>query len=277
MGRTGCTVILSEPAAVAAVDVRGGAPGTIDTDRLAPGRSIETLNAVLLTGGSLFGLAAYAGVMRWLDEHGIGYAIRDRRVPLVSGAVIFDLAVGDHRARPDAASGYAACVAATREPEEGAVGAGTGATVAKGRGGGRPGGLGIASARAGDATVCAVVAVNAIGGIWDDDAHEWVAPLQDARAGTPGANTTIGAILTDAALTRTAALRVAIAGHDGLARAVRPAHTDMDGDTLFALSAGEKRADPVLVQVAAADAVGRAIVRGVRLAARLPRDGTMDR
>ena len=277
MGRTGCTVILSEPAAVAAVDVRGGAPGTIDTDRLAPGRSIETLNAVLLTGGSLFGLAAYAGVMRWLDEHGIGYAIRDRRVPLVSGAVIFDLAVGDHRARPDAASGYAACVAATHEPEEGAVGAGTGATVAKGRGGGRPGGLGIASARAGDATVCAVVAVNAIGGIWDDDAHEWVAPLQDARAGTPGANTTIGAILTDAALTRTAALRVAIAGHDGLARAVRPAHTDMDGDTLFALSAGEKRADPVLVQVAAADAVGRAIVRGVRLAARLPRDGTMDR
>jgi L-aminopeptidase/D-esterase-like protein len=262
---TGCTVILCDGAATAGVHMGGGAPATIQTDINGPGSATGILHAVLLTGGSAFGLAAYVGVMRFLEERGVGVAVRDWRVPHVAGAVIFDLMTGDGHVRPDANAGYAACVAATAEPAEGLVGAGTGGTVAKLKGGRAPGGLGIASARAGAATVTAVMVVNALGDIWDGDRNEWIAQSQPgATPPAGGANTTIGAVLTDAKLGRDAVRRVAMTAHDGLARAIRPAHTDLDGDTIFSLAFGQQEANPVEVQSAAADAVEKAIVRAVR-------------
>jgi L-aminopeptidase/D-esterase-like protein len=283
-GRTGCTVVLAPDGAMAGVDVRGGAPGTLGTDALRPGRLVELAHAVLLTGGSAFGLDAASGVMRYLEERGAGHPAGGARVPVVAGAVIFDLLSGDPRARPDAAAGYAACEAATGQPAVGAVGAGTGATVAKAGGGPpRPGGLGIASEPAGPATVAAVMVANSVGAIWDDERHEWVAPLapgEGAPGPVAGANTTIGVVVTDAELTREQANRVATVAHDGIARAVRPAHTRFDGDTIFCLATGTV-ADPPraggagpfpdladLVEVAAALAVARAIAEGVREAGR---------
>jgi L-aminopeptidase/D-esterase-like protein len=296
-GRTGCTVVLVPGGAVPGVDVRGGAPGTLGTDALRPGMVAERAHAILLTGGSAFGLAAADGVMRYLDEHGVGFAIGTARVPIVAGAVIFDLLTGDPRARPDAAAGYAACQAATGHPAVGAVGAGTGATVAKAGGGQpRPGGVGIAGAPAGAATVAAVMVANSVGGIWDDERHEWAAPLAPGKAGpapgeapreggeapgegaagpVAGANTTIGVVVTDAELTKEQANRVAAVAHDGIARAVRPAHTRYDGDTIFCLATGAVTPSgtagtaPVpaladLVEVAAAEAVARAIAQAVR-------------
>jgi L-aminopeptidase/D-esterase-like protein len=297
-GRTGCTVVLVPGGAVPGVDVRGGAPGTLGTDELRPGMTAERAHAILLTGGSAFGLAAADGVMRYLDELGVGFAIGTVRVPIVAGAVIFDLLTGDPRARPDAAAGHAACLAATGHPEVGAVGAGTGATVAKANGGRpRPGGVGIATAPAGAATVAAVMVANSVGRIWDDERHEWAAPLapgagaQASREGGPvagegaagggaagpvaGANTTIGVVVTDAELTKEQANRVAAVAHDGIARAVRPAHTRYDGDTIFCLATGAvappapSGTAPVpaladLVEAAAAEAVARAIVQAVR-------------
>lgn len=269
-GRTGCTVLLFDAPTIASVDVRGGAPGATETALLDPWRTASGLDAVLLTGGSAFGLAAAGGVRRWLEERGRGFAVGPVRVPLVAGAVIFDLLTGDSGARPDAAAGHAACEAATREPAEGQVGAGTGATVAKLTGvRDLRGGVGIATVRAGDATVTAVMVVNAIGGIWDDERHEWAVavPPGDGPAPPPGANTTIGCVVTDARLDKPQAYRVATVAHDGLARAVRPAHTDLDGDTIFAVSAGgdaRMTVPTVQVQTAAAQAVARAIVRAVR-------------
>ena len=294
-GRTGCTVVLVPGGAVPGVDVRGGAPGTLGTDELRPGMVAERAHAILLTGGSAFGLAAADGVMRYLDEHGVGFAIGAARVPIVAGAVIFDLLTGDPRARPGAAAGHAACQAATAHPAVGAVGAGTGATVAKAGGGQpRPGGLGIASAPAGAATVAAVMVANSVGGIWDDERHEWTAPLAPREGGpapgqgppgegaagpVAGANTTIGVVVTDAELTKEQANRVAAVAHDGIARAVRPAHTRYDGDTIFCLATGAVAPSgtagtaPVpaladLVEVAAAETVARAISQAVREAGR---------
>lgn len=273
VGRTGCTVVLTPDGAVGGVDVRGAAPGTRETDLLRPGMLVDRVHAVLLTGGSAFGLDAAAGVMRFLEERGKGYSIGRFRVPIVPAAVLFDLLVGDPRARPGPEAGYAACEAATREPAVGAVGAGNGATVAKAGLGleARPGGLGVASARAGRAVVAAVVAVNAVGGIWDDDRHEWVAPLERwdrASALFPGASTTIGVVVTDARLSKEEANRVATVAHDGIARAVRPAHTRFDGDTLFCLATGRIDGERDAVEVVAADVVARAIVSGVRAAQR---------
>lgn len=262
---TGCTVILCGGAATAGVHVGGGAPATIQTDIIGAGSATGILHAVLLTGGSAFGLAAYAGVMRFLEEQGVGVTVREWRVPHVAGAVIFDLATGDGHIRPDANAGYAACRMATVDPAEGQIGAGTGATVAKLQGGRLPGGLGIASARAGEATVTAIVAVNALGDVWDGARNEWLARSAPATVTPSGGNTTIGAVLTDANLGREAVRRVATTAHDGLARAIRPAHTDVDGDTIFALAYGDKQAVPIEVQSAAADAVERAVVRAVRL------------
>jgi L-aminopeptidase/D-esterase-like protein len=277
-GRTGCTVVLVPDGAVPGVDVRGGAPGTLGTDELRPGMTAQRAHAILLTGGSAFGLAAADGVMRYLDELGVGFAIGTVRVPIVAGAVIFDLLTGDPRARPDAAAGHAACLAATGHPEVGAVGAGTGATVAKvGGGRPRPGGVGIATAPAGAATVAAVMVANSVGGIWDDERHEWAAPLapgEGAAAPVAGANTTIGVVVTDAELTKEQVNRVAAVAHDGIARAVRPAHTRYDGDTIFCLATGAVTPGPSgtapvpaladLVEAAAAEAVARAIVQAVR-------------
>jgi L-aminopeptidase/D-esterase-like protein len=213
-------------------------------------------------------------------------AIGAVRVPIVAGAVIFDLLTGDPRARPDAAAGYAACTEATDHPTVGSVGAGTGATVAKGNGGRpHPGGVGLASAPAGAATVAAVMVANSVGGIWDDERHEWAALLPPGEGGpapgegaagpVAGANTTIGVVVTDAALTKEQANRVAAVAHDGIARAVRPAHTRYDGDTIFCLATGAVAASGTagtasapalvdLVETAAAETVARAIAQAVR-------------
>jgi L-aminopeptidase/D-esterase-like protein len=269
--QTGCTVVLAEDGAVAGVDVRGGAPGTLGTDALRPGTLIERTHAVLLTGRSTFGLEAACGVMRYLEERGIGQLVGDVRIPVVAGAVIFDLFVGNRRVRPDANAGYTACRTAGRVPAIGAVGVGTAATVAKGAGAAqmRPGGLGVASARVGEAVVAAVVVANSVGGIWDDERHQWIAPLTSWDRSSPlfpGANTTIGVIVTDAALTREQASRLASVGHDGIARAVRPAHTMYDGDTLFTLATGARPAPYDAIEVVATDVVAAAIATGVRAA-----------
>ena len=270
-GRTGCTVVLTPDGAMGGVDVRGAASTTLGTDALRPATLIEHVHGVLLTGGSAFGLQAAAGVLRYLEEGGVGYALGSATVPIVAGAVIFDLLVGDAMARPDGESGYAACEAAARESGIGAVGAGTGASVAKGGDGSqeRPGGLGIASARADGALVTAVMVANSVGGIWDDERHDWVAPLtQWDHTSTllPGANTTIGIVVTDAELGKEQANRVATVAHDGIARAIRPAHTMYDGDTMFCLSTGNVAAAYDAVEVVAAEVVARAIAAGVAAA-----------
>ncbi len=281
--RTGCTVIIAEKGSTGGVDVRGGAPGTLGTDLLRPLTSQPGAHAILLTGGSAFGLAAAAGVMRWCEEHRIGRVYRDRLIPLVSAAVIFDLAVGDPAVRPDAAAGYAACVAASTEPpREGRVGAGTGATIAKLYGPVRLGGVGTASRRVGEATVGALFVVNALGDVYADG--ERVPDLSQRmpldmgaissaapggaqpKTGTAedGAHTTIGVIATDAALTKVEANLLARAGHDGIAIAVRPAHTLRDGDTTFAMATGVGgAADLTALQVAAVEATAEAIRRAV--------------
>jgi L-aminopeptidase/D-esterase-like protein len=269
-GRTGCTVIIAAAGAMGGVDVRGGAPGTLGTDALRPTRVVELVHAVLLTGGSAFGLAAADGVMRYLEERGAGLPLGPVKVPIVAGAVIFDLLAGDPAARPDFSAGYAACAAAGAQSGQGPVGAGTGATVAKvGGGPPQPGGLGLASAPAGDAVVTAVMVANSAGGIWDDESHEWVTPLtprDGAPPPVPGTNTTIGVVLTDARLTKEQANRVAAVAHDGIARAVRPAHTLYDGDTMFCLATGGVEAPTGEVEAVAADVVARAIAAGVRAA-----------
>jgi L-aminopeptidase/D-esterase-like protein len=255
---------------VGGVDVRGGAPGTINTDGLRPGTVTEQAQGILLTGGSTFGLSATAGVLRYLEERGIGLDFGSVAVPIVAGAVIFDLLAGDPTARPGPEAGYAACEAATASPEQGAVGAGTGASVAKAGGNvPRPGGVGLASAEAGGAVVAAVMVANSLGGIWDDDRHEWVAPLTAwdySSPMLPGGNTTIGAVVTDAVLTKEQATRVAAVAHDGIARAVRPAHTLYDGDTMFCLATGAVQAPLDAVEAVAAQVVARAIAAGVRAA-----------
>ena len=269
VGRTGCTVLLCPAGGVAGVDVRGAAPGTFSTDALRPGAVIELAHGILLTGGSLFGLAAATGVMRYLEERGVGAAFGTMLIPGVVGAVLFDLLEGDPKARPTAEDGYAACLAASAEPAIGSVGAGTGATVAKA---GDPsqraaGGVGIASARAGEALVSAVMVANSVGGIWDDERHEWIAPLttwDPNRDLLPGENTTIGVVATDAKLTKDQANRVATVAHDGIARAVRPAHTMYDGDTIFCIATGTATAPYDAVEVLATEVVTRAIARGVR-------------
>ncbi len=270
-GRTGCTVVLAPSGAVGGVDVRGAAPSTLGTDALRPGTLVDRVHAILLTGGSAFGLDAAGGVMRYLEEHEIGYELASVRVPIVAGAVIFDLATGDPRARPGRDAGYAACAAATDEPAIGAVGAGTGASVAKGGDASqvRPGGLGLVSAKAGPAIVAAVMVVNSVGGVWDDERHEWVAEFtawDRASALVAGTNTTIGVVMTDAELTKDQANRLATVAHDGIARAIRPSHTMYDGDTIFCLATGAAPGPYDAVEAVAADAVSKAIAEGVRAA-----------
>jgi L-aminopeptidase/D-esterase-like protein len=279
---TGCSVILCEQAVAVGVDVRGAAPATRETDLLRAGSLVGRAHAILLTGGSAFGLDAASGVMRFLEERGVGFGMRSARVPIVSAAALFDLGIGRADVRPDAAAGYAACAAATdANPEEGTVGAGTGATVAKrlGPDTALKGGIGTAARALEDGTVvAALVAVNAVGSIYDPWTGTPIAePRKTASPARPmvGANTTIGAIATTARLDSAAANRLATLGHDGIAMAIRPAHTHYDGDTLFAISlptlpAEETPAiDFVLLGEVAAAVVSEAIVRGVRLATEL--------
>ena len=275
-GGTGCTVILCPDGSVAAADVRGGAPGTLGTDVFRAENLIPGAHAFLLTGGSAFGLAAAAGVLRWLSERGVGFETGVARVPIVTGAVLFDLGVGDPAAAPDAAAGYAACDAAVDGiVDEGSVGAGTGATVAKlpDPGMGMKGGVGTASDRRGDLVVGAVAVVNSLGRIVDEDGSPiaWNRGDPDADAAMwPIENTTLVCVGTNATLTKASALRLAYAAHDGIALAVRPAHTYWDGDVAFAFGTGAVAADWTRLPEMAANAVATAIRRGVRAAEGVP-------
>ncbi|WBY02616.1 P1 family peptidase [Ramlibacter tataouinensis] len=293
---TGCTVVLARQGAVAGVDVRGAAPGTRETDLLAPTNLVDRVHAVMLSGGSAWGLDAAGGAMRWLEEQRIGLGVGPAVVPIVPAAVLFDLYLGDLSVRPDAAAGHAACAAAsTRAPQEGSVGAGAGALVGKifGLDRAMKGGIGTASVRAAGFTLGALVACNALGDVVDPDTGALIAgarredgrTLLDSRrallAGQPpkrlipGSNTTIGVIATDAVLTKAQAARLATVGHDGFARAINPAHTLLDGDTLFALGTGTsgQPAEMMLLATMAAEAVAIATVRAVRMARGMTVDG----
>ena len=274
-GITGCTVVLCPPGTAGSVDVKGGAPGTRETDALRPGTLTPEVHAVLLAGGSAFGLAAADGVQRWLEERGIGFDTGVARVPIVPAAVLFDLAIGDAAARPGPDAGVAACEAA-RDGEvlEGSVGAGTGATVAKAPdpAAGWKGGIGTASARDGEVIVGALAAVNALGAIFQDDGTpiaENRNPEGEARTWPGATNTTLVVIATNARLSKERAQLLAQAGSEGLSMAVRPSHTMWDGDVVFALGTGAvDAAQPVLERLATA-AVAEAIRRGVRGASSL--------
>ena len=285
VGKTGCTVLLFPAGAVASVDVRGSAPGTRETDLLRPENLVEQVHAIVLSGGSAFGLASMDGVGRYLEEQEIGFRTGEAIVPIVTGAVLYDLAVGDAQARPDAAIGYAAAEGANRKiVEEGAVGAGTGASVGKLRGMefASPGGLGVfALVFENGIVVSAVVAVNALGNILDGT--EIVAGIR--HAGGDGfidarhlllsghrrdvferTNTTIGAIVTNATLTKAQCLKIAQMTHDAYARRIDPAHTLFDGDAIFVAATGEVDApvDLMFLGTAACEAMETAILRAVR-------------
>jgi L-aminopeptidase/D-esterase-like protein len=290
---TGCTVVLAEAGAVAGVDVRGGAPGTRETDLLSPVATVERVHAIVLSGGSAFGLESASGAVRFLEERGIGFDVGIATVPIVPAAILFDLGVGERPdVRPGTACGYDAARSATDGPVlEGSVGAGAGATVGKlaGRERAMKGGIGTAAIELPNGmVVAALVAVNAVGDVIDPATGEVVAGvrtedgrgLADARkllrqgspsGGRPGENTTIGVVATNARLTKAQASKLAQMAHDGLARAVVPAHTPMDGDTLFALALGsweEERGEPNLsvLGALAADATAEAILSAIRSA-----------
>ncbi len=295
---TGCSVVLCKDGAVGGVDQRGGAPGTRETDLLGPMHLVQKVHAVLLAGGSAFGLDAAAGVMRYLEEQDIGFNTGVAKVPIVPAAILFDLGIGDASVRPDAEMGYQACLAASGEPpQEGNAGAGAGATVGKllGFGGAMKSGIGSASIDlGGKARVGALVAVNPIGDIVDPGTGEIIAGLRPVglgpiKVGGKGTfadslevmrsmagkmalgvvsrtNTIIGVVATNARLTKEEANKVAQMAHDGLARCVRPAHTMNDGDTIFALSTGKATVDVNIVGAYAAEVVAEAIVRAVKAA-----------
>lgn len=292
---TGVTVILTEEGATAGVDVRGSAPGTRETDLLEPQNLVQQVHAIMLGGGSAYGLDAATGVMRWLEEHNFGFPTGPAKVPIVPAAILYDLAVGDAKIRPDATAGYKACQAAsTKAPAEGNVGAGAGATVGKLFGGNRAmkGGLGTASIKLTDKqtkatlTVGALVAVNAVGDVIDPTTGKVLAGARtaDGKAimgtlpailkGEPlsallgGTATTIGVVATDAKLDKAQCAKVAQMAHDGLARTINPSHTMYDGDTLFALATGRsgQAGNVTLIGALAAEALAQAVLRAVRAA-----------
>jgi L-aminopeptidase/D-esterase-like protein len=289
---TGCTVVLTPAGAVCGVDQRGGAPGTRETDLLRPMHLVEQVHAVLLTGGSAFGLAAAEGVVRWLEEHNIGFEVGVARVPIVPAAVLFDLTVGRADLRPDVAMGYAACqdaVSGSGADQLGTIGAGTGASVGNilGPSARMKGGLGAAVIELHqNLWVGALFAVNCFGDVIDPQSGQILAGVRKLPEGTfadtmqllkempqnfasPG-NTVIGVVATNAGLSKEAANKVAQMAHDGLARTVRPAHTMFDGDTIFALGTGQgPAADVNLIGAFAAEATAQAIVQAVQQATSL--------
>ncbi len=287
-GPTGCTVILCPPETVGGVDQRGGAPGTRETDLLRPLHRVEFVNAILLAGGSAYGLDAASGVMRFLEEHGIGHDVGIGVVPIVPAAILFDLDLGDPAIRPDSAMGYAACTSASANPVvEGCVGAGAGAQVGRlmGPDFACKSGIGSAVIDLGDGLlVGALIAVNAIGDVIDErgvilagtrqppDGDSFAGALHIlpalARVDIPHRNNTvIGVVATNAQLTKEEANKVAQMAQDGLAHAVRPAHTMLDGDTIFALATGTAgRANVSVVGAFAAEVTAQAIRRAVQQA-----------
>jgi len=292
---TGCTVVLCEKGAVGGVDQRGGAPGTRETDLLRPMHLVQKVHAIVLAGGSAFGLDSATGVVRYLEEKDVGFDVRIAKVPIVPAAILLDLGIGRSDIRPDAEMGYQACMRATEDPpQEGNVGAGTGATVGKILGdiGSMKSGIGTASVEiGGGAIVGAIVAVNCFGDVLDPATGEIVAGARTTKVGpvqiggdepfadtqavmkslagktilrfAARTNTVIGVIATNAQLSKEETNYIARMGHDGLARVVRPAHTLFDGDTLFALSTGTKKADVNTVGAYGADVVAQAIYRAV--------------
>lgn len=291
---TGCTVLIFEKGATAGVDVRGAAPGTRETDLLNPVNTVQQVHAILLSGGSAFGLDAATGVMRYLEEHGIGFHVGPNLVPIVPAAILFDLGVGDSKIRPNAESGYKACQAAsTGNVQEGNVGAGTGATVGKmfGPKQAMKSGLGTASIRVGNTGIIvgAIVAVNAVGDVSDPSTGKIIAgartpngsgfldSMRQIREGRlvqvpVGAHTTIGVVATNAAFDKAQTTKIAQMAHDGLARCINPVHTPNDGDTVFAVATGAipARADHGAVGAIAAEAMSQAIVRAVMNARGIP-------
>jgi L-aminopeptidase/D-esterase-like protein len=290
-GITGCTAIVCDAGAVGGIDVRGWASGGEETGTLAPGHITDRVHAIVLAGGSAFGLEAASGVRRQLAGRGIGFAFGGSRVPIVAAAILFDLGIGKPEARPNLAMGEAAAAAATTGVvKEGSVGAGTGATVGKMFGMGRAmkGGVGTFTvALPGGVLVSALVAVNAFGDVCDPrtgkivagarkapNSREFAGTEQEIKRRPPppeakGGNTTLAVVATNAKLNKVEAGRLAQAGGLGMARAIRPVNTTVDGDTVFALSAGNLRADGIALGVAAAEAVAESIVRAVRAAATL--------
>lgn len=288
---TGCTVVLTPEGAVGGVDVRGGAPGTRETDLLDPVNSVQQVHGVVLSGGSAFGLEAAGGVSRFLEERGIGFPAGPVRVPIVPAAILFDLSIGDPAIRPDADCGYRAAEAAMNADvplAEGNVGAGAGATVGKVAGLQRAmkGGIGSASVELPSGlVVAAIVAVNAAGDVVDPASGRTLAGVRTERGdelagalnvlregattdGRPGSNTVIGVVATNAMLSKAEATKVAQMAHDGVARTIVPSHTPWDGDTMFALATGEHEgADLTTVGAFAAEVVAEAIVRAIRAAA----------
>jgi L-aminopeptidase/D-esterase-like protein len=257
--KTGCTVVLFPEGTVASAEVRGGAPATRELAVLEPERTVQRLDALVLTGGSAFGLAAADGAVRWLEERGIGFPTAAGPVPIVAALGLFDLVVGDGSVRPGADQGYAACVAATAgDVPLGAVGAGTGATMGKWRGRehARPGGLGAAVLRDGDLVVAALVAVNAVGDIRGEDLR---LPVSPTTAFTEGEATTIGVVVTNGRLSKLECLLVAQSGHDGLACALDPVHTAGDGDALVAAATGAVDTTAFVVRALATRAVDLAV------------------
>jgi L-aminopeptidase/D-esterase-like protein len=295
---TGCTVVLCQRGAVGGVDQRGGAPGTRETDLLRPAHLVERIHAVVLAGGSAFGLDAASGVVRFLEERQVGYDTGVARVPIVPAAILYDLAVGDPKVRPDAAMGYQACLNASEQhPPEGNIGAGAGATVGKilGMGQAMKAGIGTASTRIGAGVVVgAIMAVNAYGDIIDPATGQILAGVRSTDLGplplgAPGyfadtlqvmktlvghtvagfatrENTVIGVVATNAHLNKEEANKAAQMAQAGVARTVRPTHTLLDGDTLFVLATGRRRVDVNVVGAFAAEVVAQAIVRAVRTA-----------
>ncbi len=282
---TGCTVIISEEGATVGVDVRGGAPGTRETDLLDPVNLVQKAHAVLLTGGSAFGLDAAAGVMQYLEENNIGYDVQVTRVPIVCGAALFDLTIGDHRVRPDKAMGYQACVNASAvECPQGCIGAGTGATVGKILGMDRAmkSGLGHFTLQIEDLMVGALVAVNCLGDVLDPlTGKKLVGPLNNewqSLADTEeiminayadkknlfSGNTTIGIVVTNADFSKAEATKLASMAQNGYARTMRPAHSMYDGDTIFAVSTNRIEADLSVVGALAARVMERAVIAAIK-------------
>ncbi len=287
--KTGCTVIIPENGAVGGIDIRGSAPGTREVETLKPVRLVPKIHAILLTGGSAFGLDASGGVQQFLEERGVGYDVGVTKVPIVPSAVIFDLREGDPKIRPDKNMGYKASInASTNHPEEGRVGGGRGATVGKvlGHENHMKGGIGTCSYKSGDVSVGVLAVVNALGDVVEPNSGKIIAGARDPESGDfldsckylkthqiegfqKSTNTTLAVVATDAQLTKEETIKVAQMAQDGLSRTIRPAHTPFDGDVVFCLSLGEKNSNVLSIGTIAAELVADAILRSVKIANKL--------
>lgn len=285
-GMTGCTVIICEDGATAGVDVRGSAPGTRETDLLKAEKMVDKVHAIVLSGGSAFGLEAASGAMKYLEEKGIGFDVGITKVPIVASAVIFDLTIGDYRIRPDIRMGYEACKnASSDENRQGNIGCGMGATVGKilGPKNAMKSGLGSATVRVGELIVSAIVAVNSFGDIYDFNSARQIAGVYDYEnnkllnsieimknmnkdIGFNLTNTTIGVVVTNGMLTKAEANKVSEMAHNGFARTINPIHTMVDGDTIFTMATNKVKADINLIGTMAAEAVAKAVLNGVYFA-----------